>query len=55
VGAAAGGLFISELGTQYFVLVGFLSLLLCLVFILIRNYMYSPTKQKLVNKTLAAE
>ncbi|MEK3988551.1 MULTISPECIES: MFS transporter [Robertmurraya] len=45
VGTAAGGLFISQLGTQYFLLVGFLSLLLCLAFILIRYYMYSPVKQ----------
>lgn len=45
VGSAVGGLFISGLGTKYFLLVGFLSLLLCLVFILIRYYMYSPAKQ----------
>ncbi|MEC1526128.1 MFS transporter [Neobacillus niacini] len=40
-GAAIGGLFISEMGTQYVVLVGILSLLLALVTILLRNYMYS--------------
>ncbi|MDM5452419.1 MFS transporter [Peribacillus simplex] len=45
IGTAAGGLFISELGTQYVVLVGLLSLILGLVFILLRNYMYSPTNQ----------
>ncbi|MFY0762508.1 MFS transporter [Metabacillus dongyingensis] len=45
IGAAAGGLFISVMGTQYIVLVGFLSLILSLVFILLRNYKYSPTKQ----------
>jgi predicted MFS family arabinose efflux permease len=45
IGTAVGGLFISELGTQYVVLVGFLSLVLGLVFILLRNYMHSPTKQ----------
>lgn len=45
IGAAAGGLFISEMGTQYIVLVGFLSLILSLVFILLRNYKDSPTKQ----------
>jgi len=44
-GAAVGGLFISEMGTQYVVLVGILSLILSLVTILLRNYMYSPTKQ----------
>ncbi|MEH7109509.1 MFS transporter [Bacillus sp. JJ1764] len=44
-GAAVGGLFISEMGTQYVVLVGVLSLLLGMVFILLRNYRYVPTKQ----------
>ncbi|MEK3991640.1 MFS transporter [Robertmurraya sp. FSL R5-0851] len=44
VGAAAGGLFISQMGTQYVVLVGILSLILSLVAILLRNYMISPTK-----------
>lgn len=46
IGTAAGGLFISELGTQYVVLVGFLSLLLSLVFIFMRNHMNSPAKQQ---------
>jgi predicted MFS family arabinose efflux permease len=55
VGTAVGGLFISELGTQYFLLVGFLSLLLCLVFILIRTYMYSPAKQQMGNGNFAVE
>ncbi|ULT58863.1 MFS transporter [Neobacillus drentensis] len=45
IGAAAGGLFITEMGTQYVVLVGILSLILSLVTILLRNYRYSPTKQ----------
>lgn len=45
IGTAVGGLFISELGTQYVVLVGLLSLVVGLVFILLRNYMHSPTKQ----------
>lgn len=45
IGAAVGGLFISEMGTQYVVLVRILSLILSLVTILLRNYMYSPTKQ----------
>ncbi|MEH7086927.1 MFS transporter [Neobacillus drentensis] len=45
IGAAVGGLFISEMGTQYVVLVGILSLILSLVTILLRNYMYSPGKQ----------
>jgi DHA1 family inner membrane transport protein len=47
LGAAVGGLFISELGTQYVVLVGMLSLILSLITILLRNYMYSPEKQNL--------
>ncbi|WP_028402199.1 MFS transporter [Ectobacillus panaciterrae] len=45
IGTAVGGLFISELGTQYVVLVGLLSLVLSLAFIMLRNYMYTPTKQ----------
>jgi MFS transporter, DHA1 family, inner membrane transport protein len=44
-GTAVGGLFISVMGTQYVVLVGILSLILGLVTILLRNYMYNPTKQ----------
>ncbi|MCP3764123.1 MFS transporter [Domibacillus sp. A3M-37] len=44
-GAAVGGLFISEMGTQYVVLVGILSLVLGLLTILLRNYMYSSRKQ----------
>ena len=46
MGTAVGGIFISELGTQYVVLVGFLSLLLSLVFILMRNYMNRPAEQQ---------
>ncbi|MFC0470728.1 MFS transporter [Halalkalibacter kiskunsagensis] len=45
VGAAAGGLFISQMGTQYVVLVGILSLILGLIAILLRNYMIIPSKQ----------
>ncbi|MFP5109421.1 MFS transporter [Neobacillus sp. C211] len=45
IGTAVGGLFISELGTQYVVIVGLLSLVLSLAFIMLRNYMYTPTKQ----------
>jgi MFS transporter, DHA1 family, inner membrane transport protein len=44
IGTAVGGLFISGLGTQYVVLVGLLSVILSVMFILLRNYMYSPTK-----------
>ena len=45
MGTAVGGLFIAGLGTQYILLVGVLSLLLSLPFILLRNYMYNPIKQ----------
>ena len=45
IGAAVGGVFISEMGTQYVVLVGILSLILSLVTIFLRNYMFNPTKQ----------
>ncbi|MDQ0859649.1 MFS transporter [Bacillus sp. V2I10] len=44
-GVAAGGLFISEMGTQYVVLVGILSLILSLVTIFLRTYMFTPTQQ----------
>ena len=45
IGTTVGGLFISELGTQYVVLVGLLSLVLSMAFIMLRNYMYTPSKQ----------
>ncbi|KOR80333.1 MFS transporter [Peribacillus frigoritolerans] len=45
IGAAAGGLFISELGIQYVVFVGLLSLLLSSVMIFLRNYKFTPTQQ----------
>ncbi|MBG9472185.1 MFS transporter [Priestia megaterium] len=45
MGTAVGGLFISGMGIQYVVLGGFLFLILSLVFILLRNYMYNSTKQ----------
>jgi predicted MFS family arabinose efflux permease len=45
IGVAVGGLVISQMGTQYIVLVGILSLVLGLVCIVLRNYMHSPTKQ----------
>ncbi|MEH7120986.1 MFS transporter, partial [Neobacillus vireti] len=38
-------LIISDMGTQYVVLVGFLSLILSLVTILLRNYMFTPAQQ----------
>ncbi|UYB45177.1 MFS transporter [Lysinibacillus capsici] len=45
IGTAVGGIFISQIGTRYVVLVGLLSLVLSLVFILLRNNKYTPTKQ----------
>jgi len=45
IGAAAGGLFISELGTQYVVFVGLLSLLLSSVMIFLRNCKFTPAQQ----------
>jgi predicted MFS family arabinose efflux permease len=44
-GTSIGGLVISGMGTQYVVLGGFLFLILSLVFILLRKYMYSSKKQ----------
>ncbi|MCM3168778.1 MFS transporter [Peribacillus frigoritolerans] len=45
IGAAAGGLFISELGTQYVVFVGLLSLIVSSVMIFLRNYKFTTTQQ----------
>ncbi|UUH71026.1 MFS transporter [Bacillus subtilis] len=45
LGAAAGGVFISEMGIQYVVLVGVLSLLISLVAIFLRNYLLTPAQQ----------
>ncbi|QQZ11333.1 MFS transporter [Heyndrickxia vini] len=45
IGTAAGGLFITGLGTQYVVFVGIISLGLGLVFILLRNNMHNHDKQ----------
>jgi DHA1 family inner membrane transport protein len=41
IGTAVGGLFISGMGTHYIVLGGLLFLMLTLVAVLLRNYMYS--------------
>lgn len=45
IGTAVGGLFISGMGTQYVVLVGILSLILSVLFILPRSYMQRPVRQ----------
>jgi predicted MFS family arabinose efflux permease len=44
-GSAAGGLFISEMGTEYVVFVGILALILSLVTIFLRIYMLTPKQQ----------
>jgi predicted MFS family arabinose efflux permease len=51
-GSAAGGLFISEMGTEYLVFVGILALILSLVTIFLRIYMYSGQKNLLDNKLI---
>ncbi|MDM5339924.1 MFS transporter [Fictibacillus enclensis] len=45
VGAAIGGLFISEMGTQYVVMAGILSVVLSVVTIFLRNYKHVPAQQ----------
>ncbi|MNE50323.1 Purine efflux pump PbuE [compost metagenome] len=45
VGAAAGGVFISQMGTPYVIWVGILSLMLGFVTILYRSYMLAPARQ----------
>jgi MFS transporter, DHA1 family, inner membrane transport protein len=45
IGTGVGGLFISGMGIEYVVLGGLLFLILSLISILLRSYMYSPTKQ----------
>ncbi|MGR6898967.1 MFS transporter [Rummeliibacillus sp. BSL5] len=44
IGAAAGGVFITKMGTQYVVLVGLLSLVLTAVFIFLKNYGQKASK-----------
>lgn len=46
IGTTVGGLFISGMGTQYVVLGGLLFLILSIVFILLRKFMYSRIKQQ---------
>lgn len=45
VGSAVGGLFITQMGTQYVVLVGILSLVIGIAAVLFRNYSYRSKKQ----------
>ncbi|MEV5027880.1 MFS transporter [Paenibacillus sp. LPE1-1-1.1] len=48
IGTTVGGTIITEMGTKYVILGGFLFLLLSILFILMRNYRYYPIK--LTNK-----
>lgn len=48
IGTAVGGFFISEIGTRYVILVGLSSLILSVVFILLRNYMQGTLKQSTI-------
>ncbi len=45
VGTAVGGVFISQLGTQYVILVGILSLILSLITIFLRVYRFVPVQK----------
>ncbi|QTL51152.1 MULTISPECIES: MFS transporter [Priestia] len=45
VGTAVGGVFISQLGTQYVILVGILSLILSLITIFLRVYRFAPVQK----------
>ncbi|MCA1040690.1 MFS transporter [Bacillus infantis] len=49
IGTTVGGLFISGMGTQYVVLGGLLFLILSLVSIVLRNYMFKPKAEKLTS------
>lgn len=49
IGTAVGGLFISGMGVQYIVLGGVVFLILSLISILLRSYLYNPAKKQLTN------
>lgn len=49
IGTAVGGIFIAEIGTQYVVLVGLLSLIFGSISILLRNNMYRPKTNQLAS------
>ncbi|MEM1505775.1 MFS transporter [Domibacillus sp. 8LH] len=49
MGTAVGGLFISGMGVQYVVLGGIVFLILSLVSILLRSYLYNPAKKQLTS------
>jgi DHA1 family inner membrane transport protein len=52
IGTTVGGLFKSGMGTQYVVLGGLLFLILSIVFILLRNFMYSEELDMPLNACL---
>lgn len=49
IGATIGGIIIAQIGTQYIVLVGILSLVMGFICILLRNYMYRPKTNQLAS------
>ncbi|MGP9043955.1 MFS transporter [Cytobacillus kochii] len=49
IGTTVGGLFISGMGTQYVVLGGLLFLILSLVSIVLRNYLFKPKAEQLIS------
>ncbi len=49
IGTALGGFFIAGIGTQYVVLVGFLSLVLSMIFIILRFYMDQSNAKQLAS------
>jgi MFS transporter, DHA1 family, inner membrane transport protein len=52
IGAGVGGFFIAQMGTQFVVLVGILSLILSLVTIFLRIYMYNGQKNLIDNQVI---
>ncbi|MDP9739076.1 UNVERIFIED_ORG: putative MFS family arabinose efflux permease [Bacillus sp. B2I3] len=52
IGAGVGGFFIAQMGTQFVVLVGILSLILSLVTIFLRIYMYNGQKNHIDNQVI---
>ncbi|MFC0560950.1 MFS transporter [Halalkalibacter alkalisediminis] len=53
VGSAIGGYFIAQMGTQYVILVGFISIILSLVFVFLRNYRYNNVQNNPLNSRVS--
>ncbi|MFC0471902.1 MFS transporter [Halalkalibacter kiskunsagensis] len=53
VGSAIGGYFIAQMGTQYVILVGFISIILSLVFVFLRNYKYNNVQNNSLNSRVS--